>query len=328
MRKDEGTGGKLCVVLLAISLVLFTMSCRESGSGPLTAARSAFTTVTSPVRYLGYAVTTPFRSLGNVLHNITADEQTLSDLEAANAELEARNAELEEYELTAERLQDLLDLKSSYNLQSTGARIISSSSDSWTSTVVIDKGTSSGLAVGMPVTGPGGVIGQIMEVSATTATVRLITDESSSVSAMVQSSRAQGMLEGSADGTLHLTLIKTDQEVEVDDIIVTSGLGGVFPKGLPLGRVTSVDKADGALYYTITVEPFSTAESYEEVLVITALNEDQQATADDIAEADEQEETITSDDDSSSTDDEDADDTESDDDTDATAGTDEADGAE
>ena len=96
------------------------------------------------------------------------------------------------------------------------------------------------------------------------------------------------MLTGSATGQLALTLISTSQTVEVGDIVVTSGLGGVFPKGLPLGKVTSVENNPGSLYLDIIVEPFSTYGSYEEVLVITSLTEGQQASSDDIAAADAQ----------------------------------------
>ena len=153
---------------------------------------------------------------------------------------------------------------------------------------MIDKGTSSGLAVGMPVVDSGGVIGQIIECSPTTSTVRLITDEKSGVAAMVQSSRAQGMLMGSASRQITLNLINTNQKVAVGDTVVTSGLGGVFPKGLPLGKVTSVEAAPGSLYYTIVVEPYGNVSTNEEVMVITSLSEEQKATADDIAEADKQ----------------------------------------
>ncbi|MBQ1841194.1 MAG: rod shape-determining protein MreC, partial [Atopobiaceae bacterium] len=188
----------------------------------------------------------------------------------------------------ARRLESLLGLQSLYNLQSTGARIISGSTDSWSSTVTIDKGTAAGIAVGMPVTDSNGAIGQIIRCGAASSTVRLVTDENSSVSAMVQSSRAQGVLRGSVDGTLHLTLVRTDQNVEVGDTVVTSGLGGVFPKGLPLGTVTSVERTSGALYYDIEVEPLSSTESFEEVLVITSLTEDQKPTAEEVAQADQQ----------------------------------------
>ena len=220
---NQGTGGRELVVCLVISVVLFTVGVRTGEDGPLGAVRGAFQTVTTPVRLVGSAITMPFQGLGNIFSNLTADQATLSELQAENDELRSRNAELEEAEQTATRLQGLLDLQSSYNLQSTAAHIISGSSDSWSSTVTIDKGTSSGLSVGMPVTSSSGVIGQIVECGATSSTVLLVTDESSSVSAMVQSSRAQGMLDGSAAGEVRLDMIRTDQTVEVGDIVVTSG---------------------------------------------------------------------------------------------------------
>lgn len=289
-RTDQNSsGGRLAIVLLAISVILFTLSCRLGDAGVLGAMRSVYQTITMPISYVGSVAVQPFQGLGNIFANLTADQQTLSELQEENKQLVAQNAELEEAQQTATRLQALLDLQDTYNLQSTAARIIDASYDLWSATVTIDKGSTSGLAVGMPVTDAYGVVGQISEVSATTSVVRLITDENSGVSAMVQSSRAQGMLNGSADGTLTLNMVRTDQTVNVGDIVVTSGLGGVYPKGLPLGTVTAVEKYDGALYYTIDVQPFTSTESYEEVLVITSLTEDQMATAEDIAAADSQE---------------------------------------
>ena len=292
-KSDSDSGARLFVFLVVLSLVMFTMSARESGSGFFTTLRGGFMTVTTPLRVVGSALTTPFQALGNVFSNLTATQETLSDLREENERLLAKNAELQEEAQAAKRLQDLLGLQSSYSLQSTAARIISTSTDSWSRTVVIDRGSSSGLAVGMPVTNSSGAIGQIIECGPTSATVRLIADENSSVSALVQSSRAQGVLKGSAGGTLHLTLIATDQSVSVGDSVVTSGLGGVYPKGLPLGRVLSVNKNDGDLYYTIVVEPPSSAESFEEVLVITSLTENQKANSEDIAKADDQDSSLT-----------------------------------
>ena len=291
-KSDSDSGARLFVFLVVLSLVMFTMSARESGSGFFTTLRGGFMTVTTPLRVVGSALTTPFQALGNVFSNLTATQETLSDLREENERLLAKNAELQEEAQAAKRLQDLLGLQSSYSLQSTAARIISTSTDSWSRTVVIDRGSSSGLAIGMPVTNSSGAIGQIIECGPTSATVRLIADENSSVSALVQSSRAQGVLKGSAGGTLHLTLIATDQSVSVGDSVVTSGLGGVYPKGLPLGRVLSV-KNDGDLYYTIVVEPPSSAESFEEVLVITSLTENQKASSEDIAKADDQDSSLT-----------------------------------
>lgn len=288
-RTDSDGGLRICIILVVVSLVMFTASVREGDDGgAFTTMRGAWMTITTPIRWVGGAITAPFQGLGNIFANLTADQERLSDLKAQNEQLVARNAELEESEQTARRLESLLGLQSLYNLQSTGARIISGSTDSWSSTVTIDKGSSSGIAVGMPVTDSNGAIGQVVKCGLSSATVRLITDENSSVSAMVQSSRAQGILKGSVDGSLRLTMVRTDQTVEVGDTIVTSGLGGVFPKGLPLGRVRGVERTSGSLYYVIEVEPLSTTESFEEVLVITSLTEDQKATADDVAQADAQ----------------------------------------
>lgn len=286
-RSDSGGGaGRLCAVLVAVSLVVFTLSVREGGTGFISGTRNVAQTVVSPLRLLGSAITGPFLGLGNVVRNLTADEQTLSELKAENERLVARNVELEEAEVTAKRLQELLDLRSTYNLQSTAARVIAGSTDSWTATVTIDRGTSAGIAVGMPVADECGAVGQVISCTPTTSTVRLLSDESSSVSAMVQASRAQGMVEGSIDGTLHLAFIRTDQTVNVGDIVVTSGLGGVFPKGLPLGKVSSIESAPGSTYYDIIVEPYTKPGSLEEVLVITSLTNEQQATAEDIELAD------------------------------------------
>ena len=253
---NKHTGGRSFIILSLLSIVLLTVSARMGAGGPLEMVRGGFSTITMPFRMAGSAIAMPFQGIGNIFSNLTADQQTLSDLKAENEQLRSRNAELEETNQSTQRLQGLLDLKNTYNLQSTGARVISGSTDSFNNTIVIDKGTSSGLAVGMPVVDSGGVIGQIIECGPTTSTVRLITDEKSGVAAMVQSSRAQGMLMGSASRQITLNLININQKVAVGDTVVTSGLGGVFPKGLPLGKVTSVEAAPGSLYYTIVVEPY------------------------------------------------------------------------
>ena len=204
-------------------------------------------------------------------------------------QLRARNAELEEQAGSAERLQELLDLRSSYDLQSVSGTIVSGSNDSWSSTVTIDRGSASGVTSGMPVMTSAGVIGQVVSCGPSSSTVRLLSDEGSSISALVQSTRSHGMLTGSATGEVKLELVSSTQDVQVGDSIVTSGLGGVFPKGLPIGEVVSVTNNPGELYLDIVVELYADTGSSEEVLVITSLTEEQRATSEDIAEADSQE---------------------------------------
>ena len=284
--RRQSTGLRPVIVLCVISILLLTFYIREGESGPIHGVRSVVTTITSPVRYAGSVVASPFNALGNVFSNLTASQETLSDLKAQNEELTAQVAELSEAQETASRLESLLGLQSTYNLESTAARIIGESSDTWSRTVTIDKGSADGFAINMPVCNSAGVIGQIIEVSANTSTVRLITDENSGVSAMVQSTRAQGILQGQPDGTLRLEYVTTDADVQEGDIIVTSGIGGVYPKGLPLGTVSTVVREENATYYTITVTPASSdTENNEEVLVITSLTSDQQASDEEVAQA-------------------------------------------
>lgn len=273
------------IVLCVISLLLLTFYLREGDAGPIHAVRGGVMTVTSPVRMLGSAVAAPFGALGNIAQNATASSETLSELKKRNEELTAQVAELSEAQETAERLEKLVGLKSTYSLESTAARIIGSTGDAWTDSVIIDKGSASGFEVGMPVCSSGGVIGQIIEVSANTSTVRLITDDQSGVSAMIQGSRAQGVLQGQADGTLRLEYVVSDAEVATSDIVITSGIGGTFPKGLPLGTVASINRAPNAVYYTIVVRAASSAESNEEVLVITSVSEDQIASDEEVDSA-------------------------------------------
>lgn len=273
------------VVCCLVSLLLLTFYVREGEAGVIHSIRSGVNTVATPVRMVGAVVATPFNAIGNVFTNLSAPQETLSELKKQNEELTSELAQLTEAEKTAERLESLLGLQSTYNLQSTAARIIGTTGDAWSQTVTIDKGSANGFEIGMPVCNSGGVIGQIIEVSAATSTVRLINDENSGVSAMVQSTRAQGILQGQPDGTLMLSYVPADADVKVGDVIITSGLGGRFPKGLPLGTVSSVSRAANATYYTIVVRAISTAESNEEVLVITSLTDEQAASSEDVAAA-------------------------------------------
>jgi len=283
--RRPSTGFRALIACVVASVLLLTFYLREGEGGPVHLVRSGVSVVATPVRIVGSAVAAPFGAVGNAVGNLTASEQSLTDLKRENAELTAKVAELFEASAQADRLEGLLGLRSTYSLESTAARIIGTSSDAWTATVTIDKGSSQGLAVGMPVCNSGGVIGQIIEVSPTSSTVRLITDEQSGVSAMIQSSRAQGMLQGQPDGSLRLAYVPADAEVRNGDIVITSGLGGVFPKGVPLGVVTSVERAANASYYTIVVRAQATAENNEEILVITSLTADQAASAEEVRAA-------------------------------------------
>ena len=138
------------IVFSVISVLLLTFYIREGEAGPIHAVRSGVTTITSPVRFVGSAVAAPFNAIGNVFSNLTASQDTLDELKKQNEVLTSKVAELSEAQKTAERLESLVGLQSTYNLKSTAARIVGASGDAWTSTVTIDKGSADGLTTTCP----------------------------------------------------------------------------------------------------------------------------------------------------------------------------------
>lgn len=261
----------LCIVISLLSIQLYAKESQDSGV--LHQLKTVATQVNAPFIYVGHLLTSPIRGVSKLGQVSSVDPAQVQELEEQNTALRRAVEELEEYKQEALRLQGLLEIKSSYQLKSQAARVIGSSQDSWSRTITIDKGSAEGLALSMPVMNSYGLIGQIEKIAAHSATVRLISDENSGVSAMVQSSRAEGIVRGSADGSLRLDYVLVDAQVKKGDVIVTSGMGGVYPKGLPIGEVVSVQKDAASLHYSIRVKPPKAAMSYEEVLVITQLND-------------------------------------------------------
>ncbi len=263
--------GPVLVLILTVllSFALMTVWSIEGDAGPVHTARNVVQTVISPLQRVGSIAAMPFQAIGNAFVNASASTEDLTTLEAENAELRAQLSEYEEYRLENERLTALLELSTSYNLEATGARVIALSTDSWNRTITIDKGSSDGIAIGMPVMGTSGLIGQTESVTATTATVRLITDEQGAVSVFLQNSRAEGVLTGSADGLLYVEYITTDTEVELGEAVVTSGLGGVYPSGITVGIISRISGEDSDLYRTIVVTPLASFDLNEEVIVLT-----------------------------------------------------------
>lgn len=262
------SGGLLLIIFIVLSVALMTIWLREGTGGPIHTVRSGVAVVTAPLQYVGATIARPFQAIGNAFTNLTADQDDIGTLTRENEELRAKIIQLEEYRLENGRLSALLELSDPYNLQTVGARIINRSSDSWNRTITINKGSSAGLEVGMPVMSANGLLGQIESVSSYTSVVRLVTDEQSGVAVMVQESRVEGILTGSVDGLLYLRYIPVSTSVSVGDSIITSGLGGIYPKGIAVGTVASVDSAGSDVYLTILIEPIAHVSTYEEVLVL------------------------------------------------------------
>lgn len=264
----------LLVAFLIASVALVTTYAREGENGPVHAVQNAVSGAVAPLKFVGAAANAGVNSAGQSLENVTADESTLSGLRESNAELRELLAQADEYKQEAQRLEQLLKLKDGYDIDGVGARVIGNSAGAWDQTVTIDKGAADGVETGLTVMGASGVVGQVIKTSDHSATVRLLTDSKSGAAALVQSSREAGIVRGSLEGLLYLEDLDADAVVEVGDVVVTSGLGGSYTKGLIIGTVVKVDSKQGDSSRRIVVAPNDGVSSLEEVIVVLGIGTD------------------------------------------------------
>jgi len=166
----------------------------------------------------------------------------------------------------AHRLQALLGFKEQFIAKTTAAQVIGSSGSEQSRVVYLDKGTKDGIANGMAVISADGVVGKVIAVYKGTSQVLLINDQQSGVGTILEQSRLQGVVKGTASGALVIDKIMTDEDVKPGDRVLTSGGDQIFPKGLPVGTVSRATK--GTEFLQIAVKPAAVLSHLEEVLVI------------------------------------------------------------
>jgi len=193
--------------------------------------------------------------------------------ENKNIKKELRNAveqnkKLNEIEFTNYRLRKLLNFKKSIDHQVLPAEVIGKDPSHWYKTILIDRGKSDGVQKGQSVVVPDGIAGQVAEVLNNYSKVLLIIDQNSAVDAIVQRTRARGVIKGDSTDRYIFKYVLRKHDVRVGDTIVSSGLDGVFPKGLSIGYVSEVVKPSSGIFQDVTVMPFVDFEKLEEVLVL------------------------------------------------------------
>lgn len=258
----------LLVVFVVGSLALVATYSREGEGGPLHAAQAAVSGAFAPLKFVGATVGSGIDAAGEGIDNLTADESTLSGLREYNAELVEQYAQTEELRRENEELRALLNLKDSSGVEGVAARVIGNPAGAWDQAVMIDKGKADGVDSGLTVMGASGVVGQVVEAGEHTAKVRLLADSRSGAAALVQSSRAQGIVRGSLEGLLYLEDLDADAEVAEGDVVVTSGLGGSYTRGLVIGTVVKVDAKQGDASRRVVVSPNDKTGALETVLVV------------------------------------------------------------
>ena len=218
---------------------------------------------------------------GNIWHNYFY----LRGVRAENRQLKQQieQMRLEQVRLTedaaqARRLQTLLAFKEQFISRTVAAQVIGSSGSDLSRIVYIDKGENAGIKRDMAVMTADGIVGKVLLVYPSVSQVLLISDQSSGVGALLEKTRLQGVLRGTANGEVVLERVMSDEQVPVGETVLTSGGDQIFPKGLPVGTVTKVGTGKD-LFLNIKIRPAANLSKLEEVLVLVEKQE-RQATAD------------------------------------------------
>lgn len=183
-------------------------------------------------------------------------------------ELERENNQLKEMALANARLKSLLDFKEKISTSVIAAEVIARDPTSWFKSITINRGERDGVKKGMAVISPKGVVGHILKTSPNSSVVLLITDYNSAIDSIVQRTRAKAIVEGLGENRCQLKYLLKTEDVSIGDVVVTSGLGGNFPKGLMIGEIKKVDNQGYGIFKYAELVPSVDIPKLEEVLIV------------------------------------------------------------
>lgn len=270
-------GKKFLTIVAILAVTLAAISYTAESRQHVTFVEGAFRELIAPVQRVTMNLS---GNVYNFFSNLTRYYtllDTRDELEAEIRRLKGRVSELEDMQYQNIRLREALEYKEAnkeqYELEI--VNVIARDRQQWYNTLTIDKGSEDGLEVGMAVVNHQGLIGQITNLSSSTANVLLITDSASALGAMIKINRSPGVIEGMGreSGFLRLMYLPKDALVLRNQEVITSGLGGVFPKGLPIGRIEKVEVDMNGLNQYALVRPYADFERLEEIFVVVGLND-------------------------------------------------------
>jgi rod shape-determining protein MreC len=272
LRRRRGTLVIVVLIICAIVLISLQISGRYEGD-PL--HNLVLRVISPPQRVFHWAIA----SIRSVVQNYIL----LGDLKQENLRLQEEvrrlqreNDELRESVYAVQRLQRLLQFKERMPVAMIPAEVIASSPSAWFRTIVINKGLHDGVGKDMPVVTWEGVVGKVMRVSPGSSIVLLVVDRNSSVDVLVQRTRTRGLVEGDGGSRCQLRHVPRTDDIEAGDHLITSGLGGVFPKGLSMGDVIKVERKEYGLFQEIEIRPSVDFSRLEEVMVILNPSEERE----------------------------------------------------
>lgn len=256
------------LVLLLVALVLLTSQTRTADRREVGAVGTAVLTLLLPVQAEMVRIADGVGRAWARLAEIGRLRVENARLRASVEALEQDVAALREDAARTRQLERLLAFRDAGRHQGLAARVTARDPSRWFATVLVDRGSRDGVTRNAPVVAPEGVVGRVIEVTPLAARVLLIADSRSAVGVVIQGSRDAGVVEGRSGPLLHLRYLSRAAQVRPGDLVVTSGLGGVFPRGLVVGRIVKVVREEGELLQEAEVEPAAALDRLEDVLIL------------------------------------------------------------
>lgn len=256
------------LIIIIAAIILAYMS--RGGRNPVS---KAVNYVITPIESKISSVVNPLKNVFSYIGKMSEYEAENNRLRAENIELSSKIKDVSVYKEENERLRKLLDIADSYEYETVAARVVAYETENWFSYVTLDKGTSSGIKVSDTVITSDGLLGQVTDVGPNWSKVSTIINAESSAGVRITRNGEIGIVEG--DATLsksrkcRLGYLTANASIIAGDILKTSGLGGIYPPGIAVGKIAEISKDNmGRLDYAV-IEPFINFDKLYEVVVIT-----------------------------------------------------------
>ena len=250
----------------ALALFLMVADTRFEFARPL---RAAVATALLPVQRVLSVPVQMWQGASDYLHGLSSALNSEKDAQARLAQQAEKAARADRLERENERLRALLDMRPMLQVRSQAAEVLYEASDPFSRKLFIDRGATHGVALGAPVIGPDGVLGQVTRVFPLSSQVTLLIDKDAAIPVLNGRTQARSAAFGGAGGdAMELRYMAANADVQVGDELGTSGVDGVYPPGLPVARVMAVERRAESGFARILLQPSASADGVRHVLVL------------------------------------------------------------
>ena len=256
---------------LVLSFLLMTLQVRHE-TAVVTFTRQTLLFVVSPFIKVTAATIQGVTGVWRDYVDLRAVREENRRLQFEATTLKRRLEQLQDQAMETQRLERLLAMRQASQAEFLTARVVGKDATNWFKTVLLDRGRLEGIRRNQPALAPDGLVGRVVEVTLTSAKVQLLTDPVSAVGGLIQRTRVTGIVSGNLGAGARVSYLPLMADVAVGDEVVTSGMGGVFPKGILIGRITSVERNSGALFQEATLQPAVDLSRLEEIFILTNLD--------------------------------------------------------